>query len=61
MVRFGGYTLDTNHRLWLGRAALSAESNPPLLVLSENIQGWKRDSESGMLCSPWAVEEDEAC
>lgn len=53
--------MDTNHRLWLGRAALSAESNPPLLVLSENIPGWKRDSESGMLCSPWAVEEDEAC
>lgn len=40
-----------------GRAALREEGNPPLLVLSENIPGWRRDSESGMLWSAQAVEE----
>jgi hypothetical protein len=60
MVRFGGYTLDTNYGLWLSRVALSVESNPPLLVSSKSIPGWRRDSESVMLWSPQVVEEVEA-
>lgn len=52
--------MDTNYGLWLSRVALSVESNPPLLVSSKSIPGWRRDSESVMLWSPQVVEEVEA-